>query len=225
MLTATQIADWIVRFREEAAPVDPRSLQKLLFYSQAFHLARHGEPLFEDQFEAWIFGPVVDQVWRKYKENSEPLLFLEINSQVPSLDRDVEDSISDTVSFFSRWNSYVLSDATHNEDPWIEARRGLAPHERSSVQIPQEKIRVYYAGLLWDGEEALSRQELLDEIQEPQVGSFYQAGICIRAMKRHPLYDTALAKILLRPVPPEPRVSDDLLKPIRRREFVQAKDL
>jgi hypothetical protein len=29
MLTAIQIADWIVRFREEAAaPVDPMSLQK-----------------------------------------------------------------------------------------------------------------------------------------------------------------------------------------------------
>jgi uncharacterized phage-associated protein len=225
MLTAIQIADWIVRFREEAAPVDPRSLQKLLFYSQAFHLARHGEPLFADQFDAWIFGPVVDRVWRKYKENSQPLLFPEANDQVPPLDRDIEDSISDTVSFFSRWNSYVLSEATHNEDPWIEARRGFALHERSSVQIPQEKIRVYYAGLLWDGEEALSRQELLDEVQEPQVGSFYRAGICIRGMKRHPLYDTALAKILLRPVLPEPPVPDDLLKPIKRREFVQAKDL
>ncbi len=48
MHTATQIADWIVRFRAEAAaPVDPMSLQKLLFYAKAFHLARHGEPLFQ----------------------------------------------------------------------------------------------------------------------------------------------------------------------------------
>ena len=54
MLTATQIADWIVRFRAEAAaPVDPMSLQKLLFYAQAFHLARHGEPLFLEKFKAW----------------------------------------------------------------------------------------------------------------------------------------------------------------------------
>jgi len=57
MHSATQIADWIVRFRAEAAaPVDPMSLQKLLFYAQAFHLARHGDALFADKFKAWVDG-------------------------------------------------------------------------------------------------------------------------------------------------------------------------
>jgi uncharacterized phage-associated protein len=225
MLTAIQVADWIVRFRAEAAPVDPRSLQKLLFYAQAFHLARRGEPLFADPFEAWIFGPVVDDVWRKYRENAVPFVFPKAGDQVPSLDRALEDGLTDTVSFFSRWNSFVLSEATHNEDPWIDARRGFAPHERSSVPIPADRIRTYYAGLLWDGEEALSHQELLDDLPEPRIGSFYRAGICVRGMKRHPLYSPAWADALSRPVPLEPEFPEGLLEPLKRRSFVPARDL
>src|SRR5215475_8436304 len=125
MLTATQIADWIVCFREEAAaPVDPMSLQKLLFYAQAFRLARHGEPLFLEKFKAWVKGPVVPQVWHRYNTDNSTLLTLPADNGVPQLSEELETSLRDTVSFFSRMTAFALSDATHKEDPWINARRG-----------------------------------------------------------------------------------------------------
>ena len=37
-------------------------LQKLLYYVQGFHLAVFGEPLFEEEIEAWMYGPVVPSV-------------------------------------------------------------------------------------------------------------------------------------------------------------------
>jgi len=234
MHTATQIADWIVRFRAEAAaPVDPMSLQKLLFYAQAFHLARHGEPLFQDGFEAWRDGPVVPDVWRRYKDHptlailpgmDEPAL-PGMDELAPQLEPTLEESVTETVDFFSLANAFKLSKATHTEDPWTDARGDCAPHEKSEAPIPMEKIRTYYAGLLWDGEEALSRQEMLDEIPEPRVGSFYCAGICIRGMKRHPFYSSAWAKMLSRPVPPEPELPESLFAPIKRRDFVPASEL
>jgi uncharacterized phage-associated protein len=226
MLTATQIADWIVRFRAEAAaPVDPMSLQKLLFYLQAFHLARKGEPLFTNGFEAWRDGPVVPRVWRHYKEDSVPFIFPRKDDVMAQIDPAIEGHLRGTVSFFSRMTPFGLSDATHNEDPWIEARHGFDAHEPSAVPIPEDKIRVYYAGLLWDGEEALSRQELLGDIPEPRVASFYRAGICVRGMKRHPLYHPAWAEGLCRPVPEEPELPEDMYAPIKRRDFVRANDL
>lgn len=33
-------------------------LQKLCYYSQAWHLAWTGNPIFEEDFEAWANGPV-----------------------------------------------------------------------------------------------------------------------------------------------------------------------
>src|SRR5260370_316231 len=102
MLTATQTADWIVRFRiEAAAPVDPMSLQKLLFYAQAFRLARHGEPLFAEEFQAWRDGPVVPAVWRHFRENSTPFILPKKGVAKPPVDGELEESIRDTVGFFS----------------------------------------------------------------------------------------------------------------------------
>lgn len=38
-------------------------LQKLLYYQQGFHLAVFGIPLFNEDVEAWMYGPVVPDVY------------------------------------------------------------------------------------------------------------------------------------------------------------------
>ncbi len=172
-------------------------------------------------------------VWRRYKDHptlailpgvDEPA-FPGMDKPAPQLEPALEESVTETVDFFSLANAFKLSKATHSEDPWIEARDNCAPHEKSDTPIPTDRIRIYYAGLLWDGEEALSRQELLDEIPEPRVGSFYCAGICIRGMRRHPFYSSAWAKMLSRPVQSEPELPESLFAPIKRRDFVPAGEL
>lgn len=42
-------------------------LNKLLYYAQGAYLARTGRPLFNEQIEAWAYGPVVPSIYRKYK--------------------------------------------------------------------------------------------------------------------------------------------------------------
>ena len=34
-------------------------LQKMLYYQQGYHLAAFGTPLFDEDIEAWMYGPVV----------------------------------------------------------------------------------------------------------------------------------------------------------------------
>lgn len=49
-------------------------LQKLLYYEQGYHLAQFGTPLFDEQIEAWMYGPVVPSVYEHYHSNgSKPL--------------------------------------------------------------------------------------------------------------------------------------------------------
>ncbi|MFI5930904.1 Panacea domain-containing protein [Actinoplanes sp. NPDC051494] len=38
-------------------------LQKLVYYSQSWHLALLGEPLFRDTIQAWRDGPVTLTLW------------------------------------------------------------------------------------------------------------------------------------------------------------------
>lgn len=38
-------------------------LQKLIYYIDAWHLVFFYEPLINENFEAWVHGPVVREVW------------------------------------------------------------------------------------------------------------------------------------------------------------------
>lgn len=44
-----------------------RELQKLLYLAQGFHLAQTGQPLFAEDFQAWMHGPVNTSIFHKYK--------------------------------------------------------------------------------------------------------------------------------------------------------------
>ena len=46
-------------------------LQKLLYYMQGFHLAWFDTPLFDEEIEAWMYGPVVPSVFETYKHEGK----------------------------------------------------------------------------------------------------------------------------------------------------------
>ena len=52
----------VIEARVDGHWLDAMGLQKLLYYTQAWHLAIKGRPLFEGQFEAWPEGPVLPEV-------------------------------------------------------------------------------------------------------------------------------------------------------------------
>jgi uncharacterized phage-associated protein len=226
MAAASQIAEWIIRYRaENGAPIDPISLQKMLYYAQAFRLARQGEPLFRERFKAWVHGPVIPQVWKRFPSDPSHLIMPEENGPKPQVDDSIEEQLRDVVDYFSRRNPFTISEATHNEDPWREARGSRAWYEPSDEPIPTERIKSYYAGLLSDGEEALSRHEALDVVPEPRLGIYYQAGICVRRMTKHPFYRMDWAEALLRPIAPDPKLPSGLFAPLSKREFLSASEL
>ena len=43
-------------------------LQKLCYYAQAWHLAFTGEPLFEEEFQAYDHGPLNYELWKFYQK-------------------------------------------------------------------------------------------------------------------------------------------------------------
>src|SRR5258706_12737422 len=95
MPRAMGVANWLVQYRadEMAAPVDPMSLEKLVYYAQAFHLAlfnRH-------EIRAWRHGPVVRSVYGRY---NGALLIERPVGEVASLDQDTEAFLREVVSFF-----------------------------------------------------------------------------------------------------------------------------
>lgn len=56
MANVRDVADYILAQR---GPMSAMKLQKLVYYSQAWHLTWAEEPIFDARIEAWANGPVV----------------------------------------------------------------------------------------------------------------------------------------------------------------------
>jgi uncharacterized phage-associated protein len=64
MPSANDVAKYILEQKDE---MDTWKLQKLVYYSQAWHLVWDSEPLFEERIEAWANGPVVPELYKVHR--------------------------------------------------------------------------------------------------------------------------------------------------------------
>ena len=112
-------------------------LQKMLYYQQGYHLAAFGTPLFSEEVEAWMYGPVVPCVYEHFKKFGAGGIIPE--TQTPTLLVEEEEAL-----FYDVFNAYInfsalgLMEKTHNESPWLSTPRGVGN------VISKDKMRRYF---------------------------------------------------------------------------------
>lgn len=102
-------------------------LQKLLYYEQGYHLAKFGTPLFDEQIEAWIYGPVVPTVYDYYNQYGAQILPVD-NDEI-DLTAEEEDLFAEVFEAYREFSAIGLMNLTHKERPWLSA----LPHNRGTV--------------------------------------------------------------------------------------------
>jgi uncharacterized phage-associated protein len=141
MPTASDVAEYILRKQSTLASM---KLQKLVYYAQAWSLAWDEEPLFPDPIEAWANGPVVPALYSRHRGQFKV-------STVNGCPIDLTDAQRETIDivlhFYGDKSSQWLSDLTHKEDPWIDARQGLALGQRGNQEITHAAMAEYYGSL------------------------------------------------------------------------------
>lgn len=149
MITAQTVADYFLAFAQQCEePITNLKLNKLVYYTQAWHLALFKEPLFDDEIQAWVHGPVLPVVYDTYKQFKwtpiivDQLALEDIEQQFSS---DQQTLLADIVEVYFPETAYALEQLTHREDPWLAPREGLAPYEPSSSPITHDSMRWYYA--------------------------------------------------------------------------------
>jgi uncharacterized phage-associated protein len=163
MLTAHQVAEYLLTHAAEDDFISNLKLQKLLYYAQGVYLAAFGEPLFGDELEAWPHGPVVPTVYHRYKRFNDqaiPRPQKLDDRMFPDRVRKILDFIRDEYSQFSAWR---LRTMTHEEKPWLEAFH-------SDKMIRHEAMLSYfgpkYGGLLGLGQEITRTNAAVSTLKE-----------------------------------------------------------
>ena len=72
MIGILQVASYIYkRYMDDfGVRIDEMKLHKLLYFTQRECLIQKGEPMFDAQFKAWKYGPVMVQIRQHYKNDS-----------------------------------------------------------------------------------------------------------------------------------------------------------
>jgi uncharacterized phage-associated protein len=122
----------------------PMKLQKLCYYAQAVHMAtNNAKELFSEDFEAWTYGPVVKDLYTKYKGYNWRPIAEEL--EIPALPQEITDSIELAVATYGKFDGAALSTMTHREAPWISARGNIADTEGSNAVITKKSIFEYFS--------------------------------------------------------------------------------
>lgn len=142
LATAHDVAAYILQKHGEMTAM---KLQKLAYYSQAWSLVWDEEPLFKDRIEAWANGPVIPALYNEHRGLFKVASWQKGNPA--KLTQTQRDSVDAVLKYYGDRSSQWLSDLTHREDPWLDARKGLGPGERGSKEISLASMAEYYAGL------------------------------------------------------------------------------
>lgn len=146
--SASEFAKYfIASFQRKNKAISNLKLQKLLYYAQAWHLALYDRPLFSDDIEAWVHGPVVRAVFREYKPFGWKPIQID-RAIVQTFDEAEMDHLKEVARVYGKFDSIDLERMTHHEAPWRDARGNLAPDEPSNRVIKHEAMKKYYGARL-----------------------------------------------------------------------------
>ena len=148
MVSAHDVAAYIL-MRQGA--LSAMKLQKLVYYAQAWSTVWDDRPLFPERIEAWANGPVVRELYDLHRGQFEVRAWPRGNPDV--LSEEQRETVDAVLGYYGPRNAQVLSDMTHQEDPWRRAREGLPDGERGSREITLASMSEYYSALRADGTE------------------------------------------------------------------------
>lgn len=115
--------------------IDELRLHKLMYFAQREALMETDYSLFGGAIKAWRFGPVVLAVRGIMKRKGLPKVQDAVSEEAMNLIRTVYERYKELTSF-------ELSNLTHEEYSWLNARQGLEEDEDGHEVIPVDSIRI-----------------------------------------------------------------------------------
>ena len=143
MATIFDTAKYIL---EQKGTMSTMKLQKLCYYAQAWALVWDDAPLFDEDFEAWANGPVCPTLFH-VSQGQFSVSAGEMRGKSENLNDEQKDTVNIVLSYYGEKDAQWLSQLTHMEEPWKQARLDVPNGCPSSEVITKESMAMYYGGL------------------------------------------------------------------------------
>ena len=142
MANVLDVAKYIL---EKQGSMTTMKLQKLVYYSQAWSVVWDEKPLFAEEIQAWASGPVVRELYNEHKGVFQ-ISGLEKGS-TDNLKLEEKETIDAVLQAYRHKPAQWLSDLTHMENPWNEAREGIPIGQNCENEITLASMSEYYSAL------------------------------------------------------------------------------
>jgi len=141
IMEANHISNYIINLAQNNPEegLTNMKLQKILYYLQGFHLALFNEVLFDEEIEAWKYGPVVSKVYNTFKVyGNNSIIVPGTNHSFDYLNDKQKIFINKVYSYFRQYSPIKMMELTHEESPWLET------YGKSRV-IDNELLKVFFS--------------------------------------------------------------------------------
>ena len=140
-ISVVDVAEYILK---KLGEIPALKLQKLVYYCQAWSLVWDEKPLFPQSIEAWANGPVSPYLYTYHRLQYSVST---VRGDPEKLVAEQKETIDAVLKTYGDKPSQWLSDLTHSEKPWQDARKGIADGERGNNEITHVSMAEYYSSL------------------------------------------------------------------------------
>lgn len=147
-MKALDLAKYIICIsHENKSPISNLQLQKVLYFVNMFYIAKTNNPLIDDDFEAWQFGPVIKEVYNEYSINGSNKIYLEKDENYAKIDKAVDAETKEMIIALSKASVWKLVDYSHRKNgPWDKTFDEKDPYKRDVINyefIKDEALKIF----------------------------------------------------------------------------------
>lgn len=145
MATIFDVAKYILHKKKNS--LSTWKLEKLCYYSQAWALAWTEKPIFDEDFQAWVNGPVCPELFHEHQGKFFITYSGLKKGDETKLTADEKETIDIVLQHYGDMEPYQLRELSHSEDPWKDARGNLPPDRNCDTVITKESMGEFYGRL------------------------------------------------------------------------------
>ena len=148
-----EICDYVLEYiSKKHGTINVFKLNSLLYIMQASYLYYYNKPLFNEDFEAWMAGPILPSVWKKYKKfGGGSIISGDFQYNIKD---EVMTFLNDIIEMFGECSESSLNDMLVSQKAYKDAFELRIPNCSIMPVIKNKTIKASFSEFLAEAEQS-----------------------------------------------------------------------